>query len=302
VLNVLTGGGGLGAALVAHAAVDKVAFTGSAATGARVGAAAAAGVKRCTLELGGKSPAVVFADADLAGAVEWIVFGAFYNAGQICSATARVLVHESIAPALTARLAAAARALRVAPPFDAASGAPAAPPPDMGPSCNRMQFEKVAAHIARARAQGAVDATAGAGAGAALPAGAGFWTAPTVLAGVTPRHDIWRDEVFGPVMTVTTFATDDEAIALANDTEYGLAAAIFSADDAKLQRAARDIRAGVIWLNNAQPSPHALPWGGMKKSGVGRELGPMALAPYLEAKAVLSWPSGKPAGWYSHAM
>jgi betaine-aldehyde dehydrogenase len=300
VLNVVLGAGALGAALVAHPLVDKVAFTGSAATGARVGAAAAAGIKRCTLELGGKSPAIVHADAELDGAAEWLAFGAFYNAGQICSATARVLVHESIAEALTARLAAAARSLRLGAPFDAASGEPAAP--DMGPSCNRMQFDKVAAHLARARAEGARFVAGGEEAAAALPPGGGFWTAPTVLADVTPAHAIFREEVFGPVMTITTFKTEEEALALANDTEYGLAAAVFSADPAKLQRAARAVKAGVVWLNNAQPSPHALPWGGFKKSGIGRELGPMALMPYLEQKAVLSWPSGKPAGWYAQKM
>jgi len=251
VLNVLTGDGRVGAALVEHKLTDKVSFTGSVATGSRVMKSAAEGIKRVTLELGGKSPAIVHADADLDGAIEWLLFGTFFNCGQICSATTRLLVHSSIVKEVTARLVAAAGKLKQGTPFEEGV--------DIGPSCNRMQWEKVQAYIAKTREEGATLACGG-----GRPEGAkfatGFWTAPTIFSDVTPKHTIFREEVFGPVMTITSFETDDEAIALANDSEYGLAAAVFSTDPARLERAAREVRAGVVWLNNAQPSPHAMPW------------------------------------------
>lgn len=171
----------------------------------------------------------------------------------------------------------------------------------MGPSCNGMQWRKVQAFIEKARAEGCTLLTGG-----GRPAGdkfaSGFWTAPTIFGGVRPHHTLFREEVFGPVMSVTTFATEEESIALANDSEYGLAAAVFSRDEAKCKRFARAVRAGVVWVNNAQPSPHAMPWGGFKKSGVGRELGPLCLAPFLETKAVLGWPAGEGVGWYPEAV
>ena len=238
VLNVVTGAGDVGAALTAHALVDKVTFTGSVPTGAKVGAAAARDIKRATLELGGKSPAIVLADADVDAAVEWLFFGFAWNAGQICSATARLLVHESLAPALVARLAAACGRVRAAGPFD--DGA------ELGPINNKMQFEKVRAYCAQAVAEGATLVCGGGAppAGLAPELAGGFFVAPTIFAGVTPKHTIFREEVFGPVASVTTFATEAEAVALANDCDFGLAAAVFTRDAAAGDRVAAAVKAG----------------------------------------------------------
>lgn len=293
VLQVLTGDGKVGAALASHKLCDKVSFTGSVATGSKVMASAAAAIKRVTLELGGKSPAIVFDDASLDAAVEWVVFGAFFNCGQICSATARILVQEGIAPVFTERVVAAAKALKVGHSFDEGV--------EMGPSCNGMQWGKVQAYIAKTLAEGG-KLECGGGRPAGDRFAKGFWTAPTVFSGITPAHTIFHEEIFGPVASITTFKTVDEAIELANNSEYGLAAAVFSTDAAKLDRVAKEVRAGVVWQNNAQPSPHAMPWGGFKKSGIGRELGPLGLLPFLEVKAVTTWPdAAAPLGWYSTA-
>jgi acyl-CoA reductase-like NAD-dependent aldehyde dehydrogenase len=155
---------------------------------------------------------------------------------------------------------------------------------EIGPSCNAMQYAKVQAYIAKTKEEGG-ELLLGGGRPQGERFAAGFWTAPTIFK-VTPAHTIFREEIFGPVMSITTFKTAEEALALANDTSYGLAAAAFSEDPATLARCAGELRAGVVWLNNAQPSPHAMPWGGFKKSGIGREMGPLALLPFLEPKAV----------------
>jgi betaine-aldehyde dehydrogenase len=291
VLSVVTGDGKIGNELVTHRLTDKVTFTGSVATGSRVMKACADGVKRVTLELGGKSPAIVFDDADVDAAMEWLIFGCMWNCGQICSATARILLQEGIAQKVTDRLVAAAKGLKQGLPFDADT--------EIGPNCNKMQWEKVHAYIAKSKAEGLVPLCGG-----GVPEGElfqkGCWTAPTIFGGVTPKHTIFNEEIFGPVASITTFKTVEEAIELANHSEYGLAAAVFSKNDTTLQRCAEELRAGVVWLNNAQPSPHAQPWGGFKKSGIGREMGPLALLPFLEAKAVTGWTAGA-VGWYAGA-
>jgi betaine-aldehyde dehydrogenase len=252
VLNVLTGDGKVGAALVEHPLTDKVSFTGSGPTGTKVMASAAQQIKRVTLELGGKSPLVIFDDAELDGALEWTLFGAFFNAGQICSATSRVLVHEKVAPVVIDRLVKAAKAIKVGNGFEEGV--------EMGPSNNGMQYGKVQAYIKKTIEEGAKLECGG-----DRPAGEqfakGFWTAPTIFSGVKPGvHTIWTEEVFGPVMSITTFKDDDEAIALANDTAFGLASAVFTTSEARLERFRTEVRAGYVWENNAQPSPHALPW------------------------------------------
>jgi len=291
VLNVVTGAGDVGAALSTHALVDKITFTGSVPTGTKVMAAAAAGIKRVTLELGGKSPAIVFGDADIDAAIEWLFFGFAWNCGQICSATSRLIVSADVEAAVLAKLVAAAGRVKAGGSFDEGT--------ELGPIGNRMQFDKVMGYIAQAKAEGLTCITGGGPPGGLSPAYArGFFLAPTIFTGVTPAHTLFREEVFGPVLAVSTFTTEEEAVALANDSEFGLAAAVFTSDEAKATRVAGELRAGTVWINNAQPSPHAMPWGGFKKSGVGREMGPYALLPFLEAKSITAWAPAGPLGWY----
>lgn len=268
VVNIVSGAGDVGGALTSHPLVDKVSFTGSVPTGSKVMAAAARDIKRVTLELGGKSPALVFADANLDAALEWLFFGFAWNAGQICSATARILCAEEVVEEVKARLVAACGKVQAGGPFDAGS--------ELGPVGNAMQFGKVMGYIAKAREEGC-EMLCGGGPPAGLPEAykSGYFVAPTIFAGVTPRHTLFKEEVFGPVASITTFKTEEEAIALANDSEFGLAAAIFTSDAARGERVAAEVRAGSVWINNAQPSPHAQPWGGFKKSGIGREMGPL---------------------------
>jgi len=162
-----------------------------------------------------------------------------------------------------------------------------------------MQFDKVSKYIEVSRKEGLEVACGG-----SKPVGLddkysnGYFVAPTIFQGVTPKNTIFKEEVFGPVLAVTSFETEAEAIALANDSEFGLAAAIFTTDDARAERVAAELRAGTVWINNAQPSPHAQPWGGYKKSGIGREMGPFALLPFLEQKAITRWDRSVPLGWY----
>ena len=312
--------------------VDKVAFTGSVATGRRVAAAAASHVAKVTLELGGKSPAIVFPGGDVLKTVEWVMFGCFWTNGQICSATSRLLLHEDCVRAgfLDVLAREARRVVAGCPLADAdaaewggvgtggpAGVAPGARPVRLGPLVSSRQRDKVVAFIEGAVAEGA-RVLAGGAAGAPTntvtgaahlrggPSGAaatlareGYFVAPTVLTGVTPRMRIFREEVFGPVLAVTTFRTEAEAVALANDCGYGLAAAVFSPDAAQLERVSRAVRCGIVWRNCSQPCFPQLPWGGCKNSGAGRDLGPNGLAPYLEPKALVTYVKPEtPLCWY----
>ena len=272
VLNVVTGAGDVGAALCTHPLTDKVSFTGSVPTGSKVMKACADGIKRVTLELGGKSPVIVFNDADIDAAIEWIFFGFAWNCGQICSATTRLIVQKQVADSVVARLVAAANKVKIGGPFDEGV--------ECGPIGNKMQYDKVCGYLEKSKAEGLVPVCGG---GRPTNLGSqyenGYFITPTIFTNVTPQNTIFREEIFGPVLAVSTFETEQEAVELANNTEYGLAAAIFSTDDAKAERVASEVRAGTVWINNAQPSPHAMPWGGFKKSGIGREMGPYALLP-----------------------
>lgn len=290
VVNVVTGEGPVGAALSSHPAIRKVTFTGSVPTGEKVMGCAARGVRPVTLELGGKSPAIVFPDANLDTAVEWLMLGVCWNAGQVCSSTARVLVHESVAASLRDKLAEAMACVtrHLGDPFEAASY--------MGPIICERQRDRVRDFIRIGIAEGARLVCGG----PEPPAGheRGFFVAPTLFEGVRPSMRIFREEIFGPVMTLTTFSTEAEAIALANDSEYGLASAVFSEDVATLDRVSREMRAGYAWQNCCQPSPHKLPWGGFGASGVGREMGPDPIKPFLEARSILRHrPSSESIAW-----
>ncbi|MEX3978031.1 aldehyde dehydrogenase family protein [Paraburkholderia sp. EG287A] len=273
VVNVVNGGGEVGAWLTAHPLVDKISFTGSTASGRKVMQAAAQDMKRLTLELGGKSALIVREDADVAQAVSLAVGGAFTNAGQMCSATARILVHDNVYRKFMAAFETAVRAVVVAPP----QGADVA----MGPLISAAQHARVAALVAQGVEAGAQIAFAG----QLDPACAdGFFMAPVVIAEPAADNVLWTDEIFGPVACVKSFRSDDEAIALANDTRYGLVATVVTSDDKAARRYKAQLRAGLVWVNTPQLIFPQVCWGGFGLSGIGRELGVAGLRSYQELR------------------
>ena len=279
VFNAVTGtGADVGAPLVAHSGVRKVSFTGSTGVGQTVMKTAADTLKGVSLELGGKSSIMVFDDADVDLALALIEAGGFFNSGQMCSATSRVLVARKLAPTLLARLVERAERIVVGDPF--------APGVQMGPLVNRAQYERVRGHIEQGIADGARLLTGG-GRPAAAPE-QGFFIAPTIFADVPPTSALWRDEIFGPVLCVRVFDTEQEAVDVANDSEYGLVATVVTADEARGERVARALEAGVVWVNAPQLIYPQTSWGGYKRSSVGRELGPFGLAAFQEIKQVLT--------------
>mmetsp|Transcript_29923 Transcript_29923/g.71299 ORF Transcript_29923/g.71299 Transcript_29923/m.71299 type:complete len:500 (+) Transcript_29923:63-1562(+) len=289
VLNVVTGlGAEAGAALSAHPGVAKVAFTGSPATGRLVALSAAENLRPVSLELGGKSPLVIFEDADIDNAVEWAMFGGFWTNGQICTATSRVLVAEAISDEFFRRLK--ARAEQITP------GDPMCPDCRLGPVVSAAQHAKVLGYIEGAISEGATLLTGG-GRPPHMPAG--YYVLPTVFVGVTEEMAIWKEEVFGPVLACTTFQTEDEAVRLANSSSYGLAAAIISKDTERCKRMTSAFRCGIVWVNCSQPCFVEMPWGGLKRSGYGRDLGEPGLHKYLSLKAVTTYKSDKIWDWYS---
>ena len=288
VLNILTGAGSVaGQAIIDHKGVDKLAFTGSGPIGSKIMAAAARDIKRVSLELGGKSPFVVFEDADIDEAVEWIMFGIFWNQGQVCSATSRVLVHEAIYERLLARLVEETNKITIGNGLD--NGVL------LGPLVSKRQYEQVLAAIEGARKAGATVACGG-----TRPEGfdKGYYLRPAVLIDVPLDSDAWVEEIFGPVVCVRPFRTEEEAIELANDSRFGLAAAVMSKDDVRAERVAAAFRAGIVWINCSQPTFTEAPWGGYKESGIGRELGRWGLENYLETKQITKYITDKPWGWY----
>jgi acyl-CoA reductase-like NAD-dependent aldehyde dehydrogenase len=275
VINVVTGWGPVtGAALASHPGVDKIAFTGSTATGIEVGKAAIANMTRFTLELGGKSAQLVFDDADLDAAANGVIAGVFAATGQTCLAGSRLLVQDNVAGALVEKIVARAATIKLGDPKDPAT--------EMGPVSNEPQYQKVLSHFASARAQGATVAYGG------EPADdlGGFFVKPTVLTGVTPSMRAVAEEVFGPVLTVMTFRDEDEAITAANATEFGLAGAVWTKDVHRAHRVAARLRAGTVWINAYRVVAPHVPFGGMGFSGIGRENGIDAVKDFTETKAV----------------
>ncbi|MEH6360542.1 MAG: aldehyde dehydrogenase family protein, partial [Amylibacter sp.] len=288
VLNIVTGfGPDAGQPLTEHADVDKLAFTGSVPTGSKIMQTAARDIKSISLELGGKSPLVVFADCNIEEAVEWILFGIFWNQGEVCSATSRVLVEEAIYPKLLERLIAETKKIPIGHGLE--DGVL------LGPLVSKGQHEKVLAAIARGKAEGATILIGG-----GVPKGLehGCYVDPTIFANVDADSWIWQEEIFGPVVCVKTFKTEEEALTLANDSRFGLAAAVMTADDARADRVARGFRAGIVWINCSQPTFVEAPWGGYKQSGIGRELGEWGLNNYLETKQITTYDRSEPWGWY----
>jgi len=272
--NVVQGRGAVGAALVTDARVAKVSLTGSVPTGQKVYAAAAAGVRHVTMELGGKSPLVVFDDASVEDAVGAAMLGNFYSAGQVCSNGTRVFVQKSIKAKFLKSLAERAAKIRMGDPLDEAT--------QMGPLVSAVQLDKVLGYIAIARAEGA---TLVCGGNRAAP-NTGYYVQPTVFADVTDSMTIAREEVFGPVMAVLDFDTEEEVIARANDTEFGLAAGVFTADISRAHRVIAQLQAGTCWINAYNLTPVEAPFGGSKLSGVGRENGHAAVHHYTQVKSV----------------
>jgi betaine-aldehyde dehydrogenase len=292
VLNIVTGAGSVaGQAIIDHKQVDKLAFTGSGPVGSKVMAAAARDIKRVSLELGGKSPFVVFDDSDIEKAVEWILFGIFWNQGQVCSATSRVLVQATIYEPLLKRLIEEANRIRIGNGHDEGVL--------LGPLVSKRQYNQVVAAIEAAKAAGATIACGG-----TRPEGfdKGYYLRPTVLTDVPLDSAAWTEEIFGPVICVRPFKTEEEAIGLANDSRFGLAAAVMSVDDVRAERVAKAFRAGIVWINCSQPTFTEAPWGGYKESGIGRELGRWGLDNYLETKQITRFVSDDPWGWYIKAV
>jgi aldehyde dehydrogenase (NAD+) len=275
VVNVITGWGPeTGKALAAHPGVDKIAFTGSTETGRAVAHAAADNITAVTLELGGKSAQVVFEDADLDAAANGLIAGVFAAAGQTCLAGSRLLVHESVAEALVAKVVERAERIVI--------GDPRADSTEMGPLANDRQFAKVLEHFRAARDQGATVACGG----EPVAELGGYFVRPTVLTNLPPDARTITEEIFGPVLAVSTFATEDEAVALANGTPFGLAGSVWTKDVHRAHRVAARLRAGTVWVNAYRVVAPQVPFGGVGLSGIGRENGADAIRDYTETKAV----------------
>ncbi|HEU5279560.1 MAG TPA: aldehyde dehydrogenase family protein [Gaiellaceae bacterium] len=281
-VNIVPGPGATtGAYLVRHPGVDKVAFTGSTRTGGEIMRMASSPIKRLTLELGGKSPNVVFADANLDDAIPSAVWSIYYSAGQSCEARSRVLVEQSIYDDFVDSFSTLAQQLRVGDPLD--------PETQVGSLISTEHRDKVHGFVERGREEGADVVTGG-----AIAAGSGAFYPPTVLAGVDNAMAVAQEEIFGPVVTVTPFADEKDAIRLANDVQYGLMATVWTGDPARGHRVASRIKAGTVGINMPYTAFPGIPFGGYKQSGFGRELGLETLELYLETKSVLVSTSPKP--------
>lgn len=295
--NLVTGAGAdAGAPLSEDPRVDMVSFTGGLATGRIIAGEAVKTVKKIALELGGKNPNIIFADADYEAALDNALNAAFLHSGQVCSAGARLIVEESIAERFVDDLVERAGHIRLGGPFDALA--------ETGALISGAHREKVHAYVERAREQGAIVRCGGVipegpTADGSLDLTDGWYYPPTVIDGCTREMDCVHDEGFGPTVTVETFTTEDEAVAIGNDTEYGLAGAVWTSDTGRAERVAGALRHGTVWINDFGPYLPQAEWGGMGASGIGRELGPTGLEEYTEAKLVYQNTAPAVTGWFT---
>ncbi|KAH8678249.1 aldehyde dehydrogenase [Xylariales sp. PMI_506] len=275
VVNVVSGFGRVaGAALSSHMDVDKIAFTGSTLVGRTImKAAAASNLKKVTLELGGKSPNIVFNDADIEQAISWVNFGIYYNHGQCCCAGSRIYVQEGVYDQFVEAFKKRAVANAVGDPFDEKTF--------QGPQVSQVQFDRIMGYIEEGKKEGAKVEIGGKRLG-----DKGYFIEPTIFSGVTPNMKIIQEEIFGPVCTIAKFTTEEEVIKLGNDTTYGLAGAVHTKDLNTALRVSNALRAGTVWVNQYNMLHHQLPFGGYSESGIGRELGEAALANYTQTKTV----------------
>ena len=286
VVNILVGTGPeVGAAMTGHPDVDMVSFTGSTGVGKLTMASAAQHLKKVSLELGGKNPQIVFPDADLDAFIDAAVFGAYFNAGECCNAGSRLILHRDIADAVTARIAELSGKVKVGDPLDPAT--------QVGAIITPQHLDKIGGYVAGASEGGATVAFGG----GALDLGMGQFMAPTILSGVTADMAVAREEVFGPVLSVLTFETTEEAIRIANSIDYGLSAGIWSRNFDTCITIGRKVRAGTIWMNTFMDGTPELPFGGFRQSGLGRELGKHAVEDYTETKT-LNMHIGPRTGWW----
>ncbi|WP_280675160.1 aldehyde dehydrogenase family protein [Cryobacterium sp. CG_9.6] len=290
VANLVLGAGAVaGAPLSSHPDVDLVSFTGGLETGKKIAAAAAGTVKKVALELGGKNPNVIFADADFDAAVDNALNGAFVHSGQVCSAGARLVVEASIAERFVDELVRRANQIRLGGPFD--------PEAETGPLISAAHRDKVTAYVQKGLDEGARLRCGGTWGTGELEKG--FYYTPTILDQVQRGMSVVIDEAFGPVVTVETFETEDEAVLIGNDTVYGLAGAVWTQDAGRAQRIAKRLRHGTVWINDFHPYLPQAEWGGYGQSGVGRELGPSGLAEYQETKHIYQNTAPAVTGWFA---
>lgn len=277
VVNIINGyGREVGKALALHTGIDKIAFTGSTITGRLIMKYASTNLTNVTLETGGKSPLLVFSDAEVEQAAKWAHIGIMSNMGQICTATSRILVQESVYEAFVEQFLKVTKAT-------SKIGDPFAPETFHGPQATKAQFTKILTAVEQGNSEGATLAYGG------KPChvnGKGYFVEPTVFTDVRPSMRIYREEIFGPFCVIVPFKTEEEAISMANDTTYGLGAAVFSQSLELSHRVAAQIEAGTVWVNSSQDSDFRVPFGGYKQSGIGRELGEDGLAAYTQIKAV----------------
>jgi len=289
VVNVVTGNGETaGAAIVEHPNVDKIAFTGSPEVGRIIMRGAAGTLKKISLELGGKSPNIFFADSDFEAAVDGALFGIFINQGEVCSAGSRILVQRPIYRKFVDAMAEKAKTIKLGNGLDRAT--------KMGPVVSREQFDRVRMYQDIGKKEAKVAAGGNRATGGALDKG--YFVEPTIFYDVDNSDRIAREEIFGPVASVIPFDDEEQALKIANDTYYGLAAAVWTRDIFKAMRAVKKLKAGIVWVNAMQPTYVEAPWGGYKQSGVGRELGTWGVEEYMQVKQVFINLSENPVNWF----